>query len=652
MGNVLNYANFHCYKCNTNNSGITPIAPCLATVPGVDMYSWSFTISFTGNTNIKIESKFGTSSNYNDYCRIGETYNMLQGKCVKFSCAYSYDVVGSKCIRRPFNDGKSVTKQLLKNAEFDSCLLSQEATLYIELSNSTNISRYRDVFQLEFNTTSEIFRTVLSSNSSIVTRKEGVTKEFFYRLNQTLFNSKSRLWIYANSHYVTSQKQQIITKLFEYDLSRSYSNNKVCADPQVITGDDKNFLSNCSVRISNRTIDRYFLSSWLSFKRNGINRKLSICNQFYLHSNCPLFVLKSNYSIIKNKSLMYKEGHREIIIPVENYLPLKHGIGICISKSSTIPSIYRWEWLKVVRDVEYYFSVIGTSISIVCYVCILTTFMLFKELRNIPGLNTMGMCCSLLTADIAFIITLNASKYVQFCKVMAVILHWSLMCVYSWVLIIAFDVASTFYKMLTVSHDRNTKIFLIYCLVASCVPTIFVIVTLTLNETKTVNFGYGDKGICWISSFKGRVVAYIVPVTFVFILSAIAISYTLYKVHKQNRQGLIILHKSRNDDINITKMALRLVFILGFAEIVGFIQIHNSSPSETEQIFNSSFALIYAFERSFRGIFLFYIYICNYKVYTIFKERLNFGKPQRDRSAIEMCFTNINCVQPAKDVKM
>ena len=460
----------------------------------------------------------------------------------------------------------------------------------------------------------------------------------------------SRLWIYANSYYVTSHKQQIITKSFEYDLSRTYSTNKVCADHQVVNGDDKNFLSNCSVRIRNRTIDRSFLSSWLSFKRNGINRKLSICNQFYLHSNCPLFVLKSNYSIIKNKSLMYKEGHREIIIPVDNYLPLKHGIGICISKSSTIPSIYRWEWLKVVIDVEYYISVTGTSFSIVCYVFILMTFILFKELRNIPGLNTMGICCSLLTADIAFILTLHASKNVQFCKTVAVILHWSLLCVYSWVLIIAFDVATRFNKMVAVSRDRNTKIFLIYCLVASCVPTIFVIVTLTLNETKTVNFGYGDEGICWISSFKGRVVAYIVPVTFVFILSAIAISYTLYKVHKQNRQGLLILQKNGNDDINIAKIALRLVFILGFAEIVGFIQIHNSSPSETEQIFNSSFALIYAFVRSFRGLFLLFIYICNYKVYMMFKKRLNHGKSQPDRSTIEMSFTNTNSVQTAKDI--
>ena len=101
LGKVLNYANFHCYKCNTNNSGIHSIAPCLAPVPPVVyMNSWSFTISFTGNTHIKIKDSVGTSSNYNDYCRKGETYDMLLGKCVKFSCAYNYEAVGSKCIRR------------------------------------------------------------------------------------------------------------------------------------------------------------------------------------------------------------------------------------------------------------------------------------------------------------------------------------------------------------------------------------------------------------------------------------------------------------------------------------------------------------------------------------------------------------------------
>ena len=79
----------------------------------------------------------------------------------------------------PSSNRKNVTKPLIEYPEFDSCLLSQEAALYIELSNSTNISTYKDVFQFELNTTTEIFRTVLNSNSSIITRKRRSDKRIF-----------------------------------------------------------------------------------------------------------------------------------------------------------------------------------------------------------------------------------------------------------------------------------------------------------------------------------------------------------------------------------------------------------------------------------------------------------------------------------------
>ena len=410
--------------------------------PEPKVYSWFFTISFSGNTNINIGNIFGDTSNYNKYCSKGEAYNMLQGKCVKFSCAHNYDAIGSKCIRRP---SINAAKKPIENPGFDNCLFSQKVSLYIVLNNSTDISLYTYLFQLVMNTTKEIFLNVLSSNVTVITRKELVTKEFWYALQQTLLaNPMSILWVEAISYYITSQKHQILTELYKFDLSRTFPNNKVCADPHVLGGDDIKFLSNCSADINNRTIGHSFISSWISVKRNTINRKLSICNQFYLHSNCPLLVLKSNYTITKNKSLIYEEGHGKNMIPVKKYLPLRYGVGICIDKASPITNIYRWEWIKVVRDVEYYISVIGTSISIVCYLCILITFMLFKELRNAPGLNAMGMCCSLLTADIAFIISLFAFKNAKLCKTIAVILHWSLLSATTWVLLIAFALASRF----------------------------------------------------------------------------------------------------------------------------------------------------------------------------------------------------------------
>ena len=304
----------------------------------------------------------------------------------------------------------------------------------------------------------------------------------------------------------------------------------------------------------------------------------------------------------------------------EEYLPLLQGIGVCAVQVNRKTFLPVWHWLKSVRDVEYYISIIGTSFSIICYIWIIATYLSFKKLTSIPGLNTVAFCSSLLLADMSFLIATEANAVYNLCKAIGIILHWSLLTAQMWVIVIAIDLASKFGVLTVVSRERNTKPFFRYCIFAFIVPTVIVVITLLLNETSTSYVGYGDHGVCWIKDFNARIFSYIVPIAFGFLLSVTTIVFTIYKIRLAENESKQLLSKSGRNKVNISKIALKLVVILGVTEMLGFIQIRKEILTENEQMFNSTFAMVYTILRSFRGMMLWFVYVCNSRIWGMYKQ--------------------------------
>ena len=175
--------------------------------------------------------------------------------------------------------------------------------------------------------------------------------------------------------------------------------------------------------------------------------------------------------------------------------------------------------------------------------------------------------------------------------------------------------------MTVVTRERNMGKFLKYCLFAFSVPTIIVLLTTIFNETGIVYIGCGNNCICWIKDFATRIVSYIVPVAFTFIISGIALTYTILKVKVEDNRNQEALSNSGTNNISISKIAVKLVIILGLSESLGFIQIRSSSGvlTHVQIIFNSTFSMLYTVLRSFRGFMLWFIYICNSRVYNMYK---------------------------------
>ena len=101
------YVNYHCYLCNSTDveqAKNTLGLDCYKKyIPGHELLPWSFTLSFSSQTNVGVYGP-GYFKSHN-FCQDKEFYNIITSKCEVFSCSSRCEKVGkiktSKVIALP-----------------------------------------------------------------------------------------------------------------------------------------------------------------------------------------------------------------------------------------------------------------------------------------------------------------------------------------------------------------------------------------------------------------------------------------------------------------------------------------------------------------------------------------------------------------------
>ena len=91
-----------------------------------------------------------------------------------------------------------------------------------------------------------------------------------------------------------------------------------------------------------------------------------------------------------------------------------------------------------------YMSSICLAVSMIFMLATLTTYALFKELRNIPGWNIINVTLALLLAQFFFFVGSFIDQYPSVCFAVAVWTHYGLLASFCWMNVIAFDLYRNF----------------------------------------------------------------------------------------------------------------------------------------------------------------------------------------------------------------
>nr|XP_047140840.1 uncharacterized protein LOC124815937 [Hydra vulgaris] len=596
-GLYRNYRNYDCYKCNNEIK--------IKKTPIKNINNSQNDYNFTNSTNSFIVPK---AMKFSDTLKINEIqscenkfiYNPSTSKCEPIICNYGFSAAGSGCVKNK----NYLQRYDTENANFQNCLLNPKAGFFWLFNG------FIDTKTIKYN-----FREISGAQIQYQNLTNKTLLKWLTTLNLTFLNGltkKNFSFLNSDSLFITSIYDQVMTELYKFDVSRSFTKNKICAEPQVFVLDvNANFSSLCDYVTVNKTIRNRDFVMWIEVNYLGTVKMMSTCNLFHLQSDCALRILIDNYVIV-NQTLIYSYLNTEYKFSFDQFIPFAKGVGVC---ESTFFALKKQSTLKAFVNLMFPFL---TFVSIACYLFVFATYTYFKELRIISNFNSITLCVYLLLSDCTLLLSEYFSKKNMFCKIASVILHWSFLAGYSLVLCMAVELATTFSSVASKSLNQ-WKVFKINIFVSLLIPTIIVLINLSLEYTGTTYIGYGNDGNCWIDGFYAKLFSYILPLSVFTLSSILCLCITIYKIEKLEKSAKKTLGDGKMSRVNLPLVAMKLTLILGVTDALGFIQITKPYLTKWETEFNYVFFVLYNCSRSSKGIMLFIVYICRKKVIQLFK---------------------------------
>ena len=394
--------------------------------------------------------------------------------------------------------------------------------------------------------------------------------------------------------------QPIYTEMYGTDIGRTFPNEKICINPeitkQVFTLEmlvSQN-LSSC-VQNTNDSL------KWVEVNNDTVVVKTSTCGEFHFtKNNCINILQTKDYKINNDKSItiISKLNFRKILLPAD-YKPMRNGIKFCYN--SYIPEV-----------VWGIFSINGTVLNIFSLILIISTFLCFKVHRTLANINIVGLCIAILLSEMFFLIGMHTTLSTPTCKALAFLCHWSIYAEHMWLLIIAISI---FRKIKSIRQiiPEDIKKYKLNFLLAFLLPLGIVAVLFTLDFADILKIRYGDSDYCWLSSNKSWFYVFLIPVSFVVIVTSTILCSIIISIKYQQRKSSGIISCNELSNIKITKVALKLVIILGTSEVFIPLMVFFPRISISNAIVSDVFLILFYLIRGHRGVFLALIYIFNKK---------------------------------------
>ena len=294
------------------------------------------------------------------------------------------------------------------------------------------------------------------------------------------------------------------------------------------------------------------------------------CSGTFIHLKDNEYVILSNGSLYRNGSNM-----------IYDFMLIDGKAAICVNVSSD--SVKANVALAVI-------SYVGIGLSIACLVLVLITYLLFKELRSLPGVNLMNLCLSLLIAHSLFMTAGGATHNRLVCTSVAVLLHYFYLSSFIWMSLIAFDTYRTFSRTCH-TRQRTGKLKTRFLALGWLPALLFVVICFSLDQSGLVAIGYGGTDHCWINNVKSNTFVFVIPVAFSILFNALFFLLTVNSIRKIKKQTQQVA-KAANSRRNMV-LFLKLAILMGFTWIFGYLKILVSSYFDYPFVIFSSLQGVY-----------------------------------------------------------
>lgn len=612
------YRNINCLKCERGNVSEFTIPAC-TNPPQQTFKAMRYSIIVSYQRKEVIIDENGKRVVLKVSCHEGELFDFASGKCFTFQCSPGYIFNGHMCVQREkgTNSSSGIGELDSLDTRLEKCLFTKSFRGSSLLVNFTKDEIFAALKKVSSN-----YEILQSDLISTIARfaVDNVNKLHEFKKVLGLFSNISASYDAS----VSSERNFVISRLHGLNVNKMFPDSKQCGAPVVHDMKTIWLEQDCRLVINNTSTPP---SDFIVWKRYFWNKTIlqntffvATCDAYHMSSSCPIKIIPEGvYEVHSNYSVSVETGNFKGSYNISEYVPLKDGIGVCFGDYSAARSS-KMKWQYTTEKVEEYITMVGSLVSILCYILVIFSYLYIKELRTVPGLNIALLCIMLLASDLLIFSTIFARVGSLSCHVVSVLLHWSLLVVQAWTAIISYEIFMTLLKATSTQHGRSLKRFAVYFVIAFSVPTVLVVFSNVLDAMSVVYIGYGLHYGCWIASFMGRLLLYILPMVVITCFNIFVLVKTLRTVYKQQRIASQLLKKSDNsDDAEVVKTALKLFVLLGIIEIVGLIQLPEDG-NRTNAVVNAIVRLLFTLLRSFRGLFTWLLYVyMNKRVWTHYK---------------------------------
>ena len=271
---------------------------------------------------------------------------------------------------------------------------------------------------------------------------------------------------------------------------------------------------------------------------------------------------------------------------------------------------------------EFKINVAGNAVSQLFLGLLLATYSYFKELQTSYGKCVVALSVVTILQQVAQIMSFTLKEDKVACKITAISNHWLCLTMFGWMATIAYDLYFTFSRVRMPSPRMQKLRFRKYAIFSLLPPSFIVLASVMADISTDGHFvGYGKQNTCFISKYWGDIISFVIPVGLILIFNMICLAVTLYYIRSAEKRSQALFSKeakqSSKPSISFTIMAIKLAFLLGVSWVIGYI------GGLSKNVF-----LLYCFVclNSFQGVFYFFAFCCNKRVFAFYRRILKKGK--------------------------
>ncbi|KAM4855500.1 LOW QUALITY PROTEIN: adhesion G protein-coupled receptor E1 [Urocitellus parryii] len=269
-----------------------------------------------------------------------------------------------------------------------------------------------------------------------------------------------------------------------------------------------------------------------------------------------------------------------------------HTVCSC-NRLANLAIIMALEELPVAVSLEI-ISLVGLSLSLVCLVLAIATFLLCRAIRSRNTSLHLHLCVCLFLAKILFLTGVDKTDNQTACAIIAGCLHYLFLACFSWTLVEAVTLFLMVRNLKVANYFSSHNISMLYlCAFGYGFPGLVVAVSASMYLQ-----GYGTHNRCWLSTARGFIWSFLGPVSVIILINFVLLTWTLCILRQKLSSVNAEVSKLRDTRL-LTFKAFAQFFILGCPWVLGFFQIGQMA---------SIMAYLFTIINSLQGTFIFVIH--------------------------------------------